>query len=71
MVNGSVFFGIYLGFLAKDTVPSLFVGAHWKTVFALGIAVWLGGIVFRMYSIRILRPYRFPRRSHRPGAWRC
>ena len=51
---GSVFLGIYLGFIAACFVPSLFVGAHWKAVFALGIAAWLGGIVFRMYSIRIL-----------------
>jgi protein-S-isoprenylcysteine O-methyltransferase Ste14 len=60
VVVGSVFFGIYLGFIAADTVPSLFVGAHWKTVFALGIAVWLGGIVFRMYSIRILGRFFTP-----------
>ena len=54
VVFGSVFFGIYLGFIAACFVPSLFVGTHWKAVFALGIAVWLGGIVFRMVSIRIL-----------------
>jgi protein-S-isoprenylcysteine O-methyltransferase Ste14 len=46
--------GIVLGFLAADFVPSLFVGPHWKTVFAAGIAVWLGGIAFRWYSIRAL-----------------
>ena len=46
--------GIFLGFLSASTVPSLFVGTHWKTVFALGIAVWLCGIVFRLYSVRVL-----------------
>ena len=54
VVVGAVFIGISLGFIAADTVPSLFVGTHWKTVFALGIAVWLGGIFLRLYSIRIL-----------------
>ena len=54
VVLGSVFLGIYLGFIAAYFVPSLFVGTHWKAVFALGIAVWLGGIFLRLYSIRIL-----------------
>jgi protein-S-isoprenylcysteine O-methyltransferase Ste14 len=54
VVIGSVFLGIYLGFIAACFVPSLFVGTHWKAVFSLGIAVWLGGIFLRLYSIRIL-----------------
>jgi protein-S-isoprenylcysteine O-methyltransferase Ste14 len=54
VVLGSVYIGIYLGFIAAYFVPSLFVGTHWKTVFSLGIAVWLGGIFLRLYSIRIL-----------------
>jgi protein-S-isoprenylcysteine O-methyltransferase Ste14 len=45
---------IFLGFLAATAVPGLFVGAHWRTIYALGIAVWLAGIALRLYSIRIL-----------------
>jgi len=54
VVIAAVNLGVFLGFLAVFAVPSLTLGAHWKTVFALGIAVWLGGIFFRLYSIRIL-----------------
>ena len=54
VVLGSVFLGIYLGFIAAYSVPSLFVGTRWKAVFSLGIAVWVGGIFLRLYSIRIL-----------------
>ena len=54
IVIAAVNLGVFLGFLAVFAVPSLFVGTHWKTVFSLGIAVWLGGIFLRLYSIRIL-----------------
>lgn len=54
IVIAAVNFGICLGFLAAFEVPSFSLEAHWKAVFALGIAVWLGGILFRLASIRIL-----------------
>ena len=54
IVIAAVNFGICLGFLAAFEVPSFSLEAHWKAVFALGIAVWLGGIFLRLYSIRIL-----------------
>ena len=54
LVIAAVNFGICLGFLAAFEVPSFSLEAHWKAVFALGIAVWLGGILFRLASIRIL-----------------
>jgi protein-S-isoprenylcysteine O-methyltransferase Ste14 len=50
----TMFVGIFLGFLAAVGVPSLSVNAHWKTMFALGIAAWCAGIVLRLYSIHIL-----------------
>ncbi len=46
--------GIGLGFLATFATPGLSVHARWKTIFACGIALWLGGIAFRLYSIRVL-----------------
>jgi len=54
IVIASINIGIFLGFLAAYTAPSLSVESYWQTLFALGIAVWLGGIAFRMYSIRVL-----------------
>jgi protein-S-isoprenylcysteine O-methyltransferase Ste14 len=50
----SVNLGIALGFFAAFTVPHLSVQAHWRVVFFLGIAVWLSGILVRLYSVRIL-----------------
>jgi protein-S-isoprenylcysteine O-methyltransferase Ste14 len=46
--------GIALAFLAAFCVPGLSVQAHWRPVFFLGIAVWLGGILVRLYSIHVL-----------------
>ena len=54
IVIAAVNLGVCLGFLAAFEVPSFSLEAHWKTVFSLGIAVWLGGILFRLVSIRIL-----------------
>ena len=54
IVIAAVNFGICLGFLAAFKAPRFSLEAHWKTVFFLGIAVWLGGIFLRLYSIRIL-----------------
>jgi len=46
--------GIALGFFAAFTVSRLSIQAHWRAVFFLGIAVWLSGILVRLYSVRIL-----------------
>jgi protein-S-isoprenylcysteine O-methyltransferase Ste14 len=46
--------GIFLGFSAATQVPRLSIEAHWEALFATGIAVWLGGILFRWYSILTL-----------------
>jgi protein-S-isoprenylcysteine O-methyltransferase Ste14 len=54
IVIAAVNLGVCLGFLAAFEVPSFSLEAHWKAVFSLGIAVWLGGILFRLVSIRIL-----------------
>jgi protein-S-isoprenylcysteine O-methyltransferase Ste14 len=54
IVITAVNLGVCLGFLAAFEVPSFSLEAHWKAVFSLGIAVWLGGIFLRLYSIRIL-----------------
>ena len=54
IVITAVNLGVCLGFLAAFEVPSFSLEAHWKAVFSLGIAVWLGGILFRLVSIRIL-----------------
>lgn len=50
----SVNLGIALGFMAAFRLPGFSVGAHWRAVFAAGVAVWLGGIALRLYSIRVL-----------------
>jgi protein-S-isoprenylcysteine O-methyltransferase len=54
VVIASINIGVLFGFIAADTLPPLDIGAHWKAVFSCGIAVWLGGIIFRMYSIHLL-----------------
>jgi protein-S-isoprenylcysteine O-methyltransferase Ste14 len=50
----SVNLGIALGFFAAFTAPRFSMQAHWRPVFFLGIAVWLCGIVVRLYSVRLL-----------------
>jgi protein-S-isoprenylcysteine O-methyltransferase Ste14 len=54
VVIAAVNIGIASGFMAAYFMPSLSMHAHWRAVFALGIAVWLGGIALRLYSIRVL-----------------
>jgi protein-S-isoprenylcysteine O-methyltransferase Ste14 len=54
IVIAAINLGIFLAFMAADTTPKLSTGDHWKTVFAIGIVVWLSGIILRMYSIRVL-----------------
>ena len=53
-VIAAVNLGIFLGFIVADFVPRFSMRADWKAVFALGIAVWLGGICLRLYSVRTL-----------------
>jgi protein-S-isoprenylcysteine O-methyltransferase Ste14 len=54
IVIASINVGVFLAFLAASAVPAFTLRAHWKSVFACGIAVWLAGIALRMYSIRVL-----------------
>lgn len=54
IVIASINVGVCFAFLAADTLPSFDIAAHWQSVFACGIAIWLGGIAFRLYSIRVL-----------------
>lgn len=53
VVFAGVYLGIFLGFRVAAKAPGFAVG-HWEALFALGIAVWLGGIAVRWYSIYIL-----------------
>ena len=53
-VVGSIYLGVALAFVAVAAAPSFTVGARWKTMFFLGLAVWYGGMLLRWYSIRVL-----------------
>ena len=48
----------FLAFISDSLLRTLFPASSWERTgrpcFALGIAVWLGGIFLRLYSIRIL-----------------
>ena len=46
--------GVALAFFTAFHAPAYFVGAHWKAMFAAGIVLWLSGIAFRLYTIRVL-----------------
>ena len=46
--------GVCAGFIASFACPQFAMTAHWELLFALGIAIWLGGQAFRLYSIRVL-----------------
>jgi protein-S-isoprenylcysteine O-methyltransferase Ste14 len=46
--------GIMLAFTASFLAPGSSMRANWKTLFVSGILIWLGGILFRWYSIRTL-----------------
>jgi protein-S-isoprenylcysteine O-methyltransferase Ste14 len=54
VVVGSIYLGIALAFLAVTVATRFTVGAQWKTMFFLGLAVWYGGMMLRWYSIRVL-----------------
>jgi len=43
-----------IGFIVAMIFPRFVVVTHWKILFGAGIAVCLGGTLFRLYSIRIL-----------------
>jgi protein-S-isoprenylcysteine O-methyltransferase Ste14 len=45
---------VVLGFISAVWFPAFSVGTHWKTAFAAGIVIWLGGIIFCWYAIRTL-----------------
>lgn len=54
VVIASINVGIALGFFAAFRATSFYVGVQWKTMFGVGIVVWLAGIAFRLYSMRVL-----------------
>lgn len=43
-----------VGFIVVTAFPSLSIHTHWRALFDAGIVVWLGGTLFRFYSMRIL-----------------
>ncbi len=43
-----------IGFCVVIAFPGLSIHTHWKVLFDAGIVVWLGGTLFRFYSMRIL-----------------
>ncbi|HEX3569327.1 MAG TPA: isoprenylcysteine carboxylmethyltransferase family protein [Acidobacteriaceae bacterium] len=50
----SIWVGISAGFIASEVFPRFTIGNGWKSIFVLGIGMWLFGVAFRMYSIRVL-----------------
>jgi protein-S-isoprenylcysteine O-methyltransferase Ste14 len=42
---------VVAGFLAAVLLPRLAFRLHWKAIFAAGLVVWVGGTLFRWYSI--------------------
>jgi protein-S-isoprenylcysteine O-methyltransferase Ste14 len=45
---------VVLGFVTAIAFPAFSFGERWKAVFIAGIAVWVGGTLFRWYAIRAL-----------------
>ncbi len=43
-----------IGFIVVIAFPGLSIRAHWRVLFDVGIVVWLGGSLFRFYSMRML-----------------
>jgi protein-S-isoprenylcysteine O-methyltransferase Ste14 len=54
IVIGAANLAMMIGFSAAIAFPGLSVRAHWSVLFDVGIAVWLGGALFRFYSMRVL-----------------
>src|SRR5438045_6199281 len=50
----SVWLGVWLAFGAAHTLPKFAMGSEWKLLFDVGIALWLAGIAFRLYAMRVL-----------------
>ena len=46
--------GVAVGFIAAIDFPRFNIATHWQALFAAGIVVWIGGTIFRWYSIRTL-----------------
>jgi protein-S-isoprenylcysteine O-methyltransferase Ste14 len=47
-------FSLVVGFLSAIVLPSCSIESYWKPLFEAGIAIWVGGTIFRRYSIRTL-----------------
>jgi protein-S-isoprenylcysteine O-methyltransferase Ste14 len=45
---------IVLGFWVASLFPSMAFGRYWRAVFFVGLAVLVGGMLFRWYAIRVL-----------------
>jgi protein-S-isoprenylcysteine O-methyltransferase Ste14 len=54
IVIGAANLAMAMGFIVVIAFPGLSIHAHWKALFDAGIAVWLGGSMFRFYSMRTL-----------------
>jgi protein-S-isoprenylcysteine O-methyltransferase Ste14 len=54
IVIGAANLAMMIGFSVAIAFPSLSIGIHWRVVFDVGIVVWLGGTLFRFYSMRTL-----------------
>ena len=54
VVIGAANLAMAVGFLVVIAFPRLSIHAHWRVLFDLGIVVWLGGTLFRYYSMRVL-----------------
>ena len=50
----SIYAGVFLGFATSFSLRRFAMGAGWELMFTLGIAIWLAGIAFRLYSMRVL-----------------
>ena len=53
-VIGAANLGMMIGFVVAIALPRLSITTHWKAWFDAGIVIWLGGTIFRFYSMRIL-----------------
>ena len=50
----SVWLGVWAGFAATYMLPRFAMGHLWRSMFAAGIALWLAGVAFRLYAMRVL-----------------
>jgi protein-S-isoprenylcysteine O-methyltransferase Ste14 len=54
IVIGASNLAMVIGFAMPIAFPGLSIHTHWRVLFDVGIALWLGGTLFRFYSMRIL-----------------